>query len=402
MDFGHEQYDRLCILVTTAEATPAEFKRFDQHLRECVACQRSFAEYSDLVAAMLAESSPDDESAENSDRDPISLRLQSRKAQLLSTIKGGSYHPGLDPLRSLPQERRSILSRTWVKTIGVAAAILLIAAGVVLWRNEPNRPLSREPDQNVVRLPKLQPAAAPQAVNSRAPVDSLAIIRRDQEIQGQQGRISELNSLLTTLKTERDTLLGELEDARRNQAAAEQRTRDLESARKQSSAGLASMEGALADLNEKVRSQESLLARQQRLLAVDREVHTILGNPDLRILDVQTVNSRGDVEHPFGRVFYAPGKALLLYAFDLDQRYGSHSGDQFDVWGSTGLKMAGARRLGALDMDKKQENRWVLKYDDQTALASMDTIYVMVSGSGALAQAKPILRAYLDSSLGLK
>jgi hypothetical protein len=203
--------------------------------------------------------------------------------------------------------------------------------------------------------------------------------------------------LLSKLKEERDRLQDDLEDARTKQALAQQKVGDLETAREQASGGLANAQTELATLADKLRSEDALLARQQRLLAVDAEIHNVLGDPDLQVLDVQTVNVRGQVEHPFGRVFFAPRKALVVYAFDLNQRNGGRPGDRFEVWGNQGQQKAGGYRLGELEVDQKEQNRWILRFEDATVLSHIDTVSVTVIGAGPVPATIPVLRAYLYS-----
>jgi hypothetical protein len=116
------------------------------------------------------------------------------------------------------------------------------------------------------------------------------------------------------------------------------------------------------------------------------------------VLDVQSVNIRGEVEHPFGRVFYAPRRALVVYAFDLNQWSGARPGDRFEVWANEGLQVSGGYRLGELELDEKDQNRWMLRFEDRGVLNQIDTVYVTVVGPGPLPATKPMLRAYLSAS----
>jgi hypothetical protein len=281
--------------------------------------------------------------------------------------------------------------------IATVAAALCLAVGIGYWFGHGTLPQEGR-SAKTPRSP--EPLAATTVPPNGSAVELPNNSRWPQKLRDRDARIQQLNSLVEQIRKDRDRLLDDFSAAKATQDQAEQHARDLEQAQQQTSGGLASAQAELAKLNQKLRLQESLLTRQQRLLAVDLEVHNILGDPNLRVLDVQSVNSQGEIEHPFGRVFYAPNRALLVYAFDLDQRNGARPGDRFEVWGSEGVRMAGGHVLGSLVIDEKRENRWMLKCDDVSALSHVDTIYVTTVSSGPLSPQKPLLRAYLSESPG--
>jgi hypothetical protein len=363
--FEHERYERICALVAVGEASLEELQEFETHAQVCAECRCNVRDYHKLFGALFPEARLEWPCVTEAVED----RLSTGKRKLIDSLEAES--PAFAHASSPPDRR------VWI-TAGAIAA--LIALSVLIGRNYGVPAKSQE-------RAAVPAASAPMIERS---------VEKPSPIAGEAGRtedrrhLGELDTAMGELRAERDRLLNELESARRDQSAAEKRAQDLESARLHTSK--ADLESAYAELEARVRSQEAFIARQQRLLAVDREVHNVLGSPNLRVLDVQSVASTGEVERAFGRVFYAPGTALVLYAFDLDE----HAGDKFDVWGSSGVKMAGGRRLGVLEMDRREDNRWVLKYEDRNQLAQIDTVYVVAADSGPPAPMKPILRAYLS------
>jgi hypothetical protein len=308
----------------------------------------------------------------------------------------------MHPDESTGARHRKLFLPRWMQAAGIAAGVL-IAVAALWWRSLHDA--LQEDGQKTTKSASVgkSPVGVP-SVGGRvrsSGTESQDIVRLKHELTEGATRLREATRLLSELKGERDQLLDDLEDARTKQALAQQRVTDLETARQQTSGGLANAQAELATLSDKLRSQDALLARQQRLLAVDAEIHNVLGDPDLQVLDVQTVNVRGQVEHAFGRVFFAPRKALVVYAFDLNQRSGARPGDRFEVWGNQGQQTAGGYRLGALEMDQKDQNRWILKCEDETVLTHIDTVYVTVVGAGRLSATKPVFRAYLSADAGV-
>jgi len=60
------------------------------------------------------------------------------------------------------------------------------------------------------------------------------------------------------------------------------------------------------------------------LMAHDEEIRDLMGVRDLymRIYrEVYDVSTDGATQKPYGRVFYTKGKALVSYAYDLDQQW---------------------------------------------------------------------------------
>jgi hypothetical protein len=406
LNFSHLDYDRLCVLVATAEASPEELARFNQHCDACPTCQQKLVEYGLIVTALL------DNSAAQAHREPTpqehgisSARYEHGRARLLGSLQ--DHILSSRPEARIPDRSRGLahsrdLGRRSILVAAVAAAGLLLAVGVLQWRN------AYKTAEHARRSPTVRAASRPEAPqtvirpNQDIPTGKSLVVRQlEEELKLLTSNRKETSALLSTLKVERDTLLEELEDAKAKQGLAQQRADDLESAKRLAAGGLASAQTEIASLTEKLRYQAALLARQQRLLAVDAEIHNVLGASDLQVLDVQTVNVRGEVEQPFGRVFLAPRKALVMYAFDLNQRIGASPGDRFELWGNQGHSTTGGFRVGSLEIDQKEPKRWVLRCEDETILNRIETVYVTVVGKGPLPPVKPLLRAYLSADAGM-
>ena len=119
---------------------------------------------------------------------------------------------------------------------------------------------------------------------------------------------------------------------------------------------------------EKARSEQS-----RALLATSKDGQSILAARNLHIVDVYDADTRGK-RRSFGRIFYVENQELVFYAYDLsDPR---HANAEFYAWGaglSPGEEVA---RLGILHNDGQSEKRWLLKYNDASVLAKLDSIFV--------------------------
>ena len=171
-------------------------------------------------------------------------------------------------------------------------------------------------------------------------------------------------------------------------------TDDLKKAREDSTALTARNEA----LSQETLSKVKYVERQQKLLATDHDIRDILGSRSLHIIDVYDVSGEGELQRPFGRVFYNEGKSLIFYAFDLDQQKGLKRGAVFQAWGQKGEGKEIARSLGTFYMDDSSQNRWVLKVDDTRALSRIDYVYVTDSSrkESVKPKGKPLLSAFLN------
>lgn len=151
-------------------------------------------------------------------------------------------------------------------------------------------------------------------------------------------------------------------------------------------------------LSQEALSKVKYAERQQKLLATDHDIRDILGSRSLHIIDVYDVSGQGELERPFGRIFYTEGKSLIFYAFDLDLQKGLKRGAVFQAWGQKGEGKESPRSLGTFYMDDSAQNRWVLKVDDNKALSRIDYVYVTDSSrkEAVKPKGKPLLSAFLN------
>ncbi len=122
-----------------------------------------------------------------------------------------------------------------------------------------------------------------------------------------------------------------------------------------------------------------LFHQHARLVKAEHELRE-LGARNLVIVDIFDDTSAGRVGA--ARVFYAEGKSLLFYAYDLPA-------GPYYVWGSN--KDGSLRSLGALAQDGS------LRIDDAKLLADIDQIFTNIEPRP---QGKKILTAHLSSANG--
>ena len=157
----------------------------------------------------------------------------------------------------------------------------------------------------------------------------------------------------------------------------------------------------IGQLSDKLGEQTEALALERELLNRDRDVRDLMSARNLRIVDLREVDSKGKDKVAFGRAFYAEGKKLIFYAYDLGDRSSTRRNASFQLWGTQGSKESSVRSLGILYVDDQKQNRWALRVEDPKVLAEIDTVFVTVEPSGG--STKPttstkFLYAYLKAT----
>lgn len=107
-------------------------------------------------------------------------------------------------------------------------------------------------------------------------------------------------------------------------------------------------------------------------------VNDLFGARDLRIVEVFDVASDKKTQHMCGRIYYVEQKALIFYAFDVQNIKGN--GTAFQAWGYHQLNEEKPESLGVFSMDDASQRRWVLRVSDPRILEHLEAIFVTVEG----------------------
>jgi len=182
-------------------------------------------------------------------------------------------------------------------------------------------------------------------------------------------------------------------------ARVSEELKSLRGSHAQDAATMLAQDSRIETLSEQLSTQTEDLERERTLLAAGRDIHDLMGARNLHIVDVLDVDSRGEDQRAFGRVFYTEGKSLIFYAFDLGDRAAAKRNASFQVWGSRGTTQSPVENLGIFYVDDRKQNRWVLKFEDPRVLTEIDSVFVTVEPPGG--SSKPtghkFLYAYLKA-----
>jgi hypothetical protein len=140
----------------------------------------------------------------------------------------------------------------------------------------------------------------------------------------------------------------------------------------------------IADMSRRIKEQDDIIDKQQKLLAVDTDVRNLMAARNLHITDVFDVDGKGRRKPAFGRVFYTEGKSLIFYAFDLDAPKGVNAKHSFQAWGQLADSSTSAVNLGIFYVDDPAQKRWMLKFDDPGVLEKISAVFVTAEPHGGV------------------
>src|SRR2546421_1261795 len=420
----------LCAMVGANQASEEEEFLLAEHAESCPKCQQAVEHYRQIVRQIHVEDLDNVNQQEVPQTEEEAAERAKAKNRLSREVHGALQLPlagelfGVLPQRMKPGTASGGGVPFWASW--AVAASLLIAVGVNSAQYWESRRHAGATEIRAAGLEKELDGLREEMADERA--------KRLQVVQQQQPPATNRSDEAEKLRSENEALrqsLASSEAARQQEArdfiSIRDRERLLQSSVEVFQASKSALETENAELSAKIskltddlkKSHEELTGltarneagsqdalskvkyvvdRQQKLLATDHDIRDILGSRSLHIIDVYDVSGQGELEHPFGRIFYTEGKSLIFYAFDLDQQEGLKHGAVFQAWGQKGEGMESPRSLGTFYMDDSMQNRWVLKVDDNKALSRIDYVYVTDSShkESVKPKGKPLLSAFLN------
>ena len=425
----HDEFLELCAISTTGELSEEEQKRLQEHLAVCSECRQALQEFeavADVGAPILSSELAKTASPENA-LAPIDV-AKARSAAVLpiegsesqSDVPGES---GMSVVAHRSGHRWSQVNWNYL-WIPFAAAVALIAAlGIYSYqagsRHGSQVAQTASTTQADAKLGALEQQLS-DAGHEREVLQS-QLAGRDRLIRDLQRQVDTESAALSETRNaeadlqrtvqndqaEKQQIAQQQSDLRQKLGAAEVSLKttqaELASAqhdRRQDQLAGKSLEAQINDLNAQLRLSEQKIAKQDDLLADDRDIRDLMGARDLYIAEVYDVGRDGATRKPYGRIFYTKGKSLIFYAYDLDQQAGVRNASTFQAWGQRGPDRQQAINLGIFYQDSAAKKRWVLKFDDPRKLDQINAVFVTVEPRGG--SHKPDGKSLLFASLRIE
>ena len=389
---SHEYFQELSALAAIGQLSADENRELENHLIECTSCREVHQGYALVIQHQLPQA------------DAIRWRLKSAlqrssagseiRAHFLARARaeGIEFSPEVERAQSPQQSPRWAFN--WRPTLGLAT-VAAIAVSVV-W-------LNRSYHRELAAVAPATHADSLEAADENSEVhQQLAELRQlIQEQRAQINRMKDANSSsaeselllkrrladasveyekLATAVREEGSEKNSLLDANQEKDAAIAGLRSqndkLDSERADLLAARTILEAQVRNLNETLQQEKAELDREHQLSAVSSDVRQLMGARNLHLVDVHDVFGGEKNEKAFGRIFYAEGKSLIFYAFDLPSRNLNPAKYVFKAWGQREDGTRALRNLGTFEVDSQEQRRWVLKVNDSELLAGIDSVFV--------------------------
>ncbi len=402
----HQRYEELCALAGAGQLHGAEAAELNQHLAVCSECRESVRDFAYLCVQVLPAYLADESlplPAGMAER--FIERARSEGIQIGERTEREIFTKTVEPVRRNP----------WKAAFWVSVAASLLIFGIVTWvvrRGQESLSAGVVRDRDQTRsTPVIAPTSAAgsnaDTTPSRVP-DSQAL--RDQlssteaqlaiaseeskqhqrDLENTKHEKAELISKIAALEESNKAALNEARDIQaQRDAEILQLKKDLERVRSEETgdrtASLVS-ESELRNLRSTVDQQKLQLDELRRLNAAEHSANDIMVSRTLHLLDILPRDENGNPTREFGRLFYAEGKKLEFYAFDLDDPKRPNAKTAFYVWGEA--KGTDKRNnpsqvvsLGKFSFESAKENRWGLVVTDPRLLARLRSVFVTVETS---------------------
>ena len=435
-EFNHERFEELCALAALGQISAGEYAELRSHLTACEDCRRSRQDFLEILhehLPLVAEGEPAGASSkvafhDSSYRQRFLQRTEDRSGSLATPRKTGSTIESGGG------------TGKWYRSTGMARYVLPVAAGLLVaalglngfqWyrggerlssatgrvsqlREEISRLNRQISDRSQAGLSAVP--AIPEIPEKPEPETDRLVLELAQAQGKRRMAVAELQSQsqkLVETQADTDALNRALEEARNSEVRLSEklarvervlqtRTSDLESLRKQGSTHevtLAIQDKQIGELARKVNEQAETIQRDRELLAADRDIRDLMTDRNLRVSYVEDIEPGGE-RLVDGRVFYAEGRRLIIYALETPK--GGKSLDDFSLqaWGERSSSLTDSpKSLGILYLDARNDKGtgWMLKYDDPEVLSQIDSVFVTLEPKeGSL---KPGSRRLLASYL---
>ncbi len=365
----HEQFEELCALAVSGQLREEELAVLQEHLQNCAECRTLSREFEQTYFLLsVAHDAGDTGDIPEGMTERFVDRVRSAGIPLVQPATSGSGSMAW-PLVAVKSNR--LPSWTTLAALVLVAGSFLLGMRYQTFRRPPH-------PTPAITIQNPQPSGANQVNNES--VQSKEQLRHAREelaaasakLKQQEAEKSALVAQIAALK-ESNSELRESDSKQFEELKAQLETLGA----RENAARIASLasEAELKTLRERVAKLSTQLEMSKELDATLREAYDLIVDRNVHVMNVLpevTQNARSS--RPRGRIFYAEGKKLVFYAYDLTQK--ANGQPAFYLWGQSPDTVQRVISLGKFQVDNEQQGRWVLKVTDPTLLANINSVFV--------------------------
>ena len=440
----HDKFEELCALAALGQISAKEFSELQDHLAICSSCRSIQQDFLEIIHEHLPLVAPDEVQSRSS---KIAFHDSSYKQRFLQRIQQEGLLPSLTPLvKDKKPIKRQATQNCWSETIGfyvlsAAAAIVLVVFSFTEFQwywSEGQNPTDevkylKEEVANIqqklfltsqlnnalknqvsfpVFSPSMKLATQKSSLDSSQLQANLAKSKEKQRLTLKQlntqmdylGK-AEVKLIALDKQLEKTQKLRDLYLKKLDQLQVTLQTKDIDfealnQLHSNDKVRIGTQKSQIIELTKKLKEQIQVVKRERELLAAGRDIRDLMGARNLHIIDVADVDAGGD-HRSLGRVFYTEGKSLIFYAYDLEKKRTSMEKFSLQAWGHQGtLRGSSAQSLGVFFTDDRNQDQWVLKYNDPKVLAEIDAVFVTLEpkGGSMKPRGEKLMYAYLKAN----
>ena len=378
----HEQYEELCALAASGQASSDELADLRSHLEDCPSCRSAAYDFTQISAQVLSQVAAK----------RLHCEIPSGMTQrFVARARSEGIEMSREKSLSAPKPPRNTVSVAACAIVAVA-----LVAGLLVVGKQKSPRFMASPQQSVAS--PIQTTTADSSTQSPPNQD----VRLRQELVSLRSEITSMEATIQKQRTQLDSigqansaltsrLASQEEDnanIRAEKAQLEIRLTGLEadlakskSDKSSNDAVVAVEEAELRELRNKLADEQAALDQQEALAARGSDVRDLVVARNLHIIDVHDRDGDGKNQRAFGRIFYTEGKSLIFYAYDLADPRKVDAKVSFYVWGERLGAEKPISSLGVFHNDDAKDGRWVLTFDDPGILAQINSVFVTVESS---------------------
>ena len=444
---NHEKFEELCALAAIGQISANEFSELKNHLDQCPSCRSTQQDFLEIIHEHLPLIATDEDEVQ-AKSSKVAFHDSSYKQRFLQRILQEGLLPSITSSMKTKAEKvtRYETQTSWSETIGLyalsgAAAVVLAMfsfTGFGWYWNGPQKhtnevkylkeevadiqqklslasqgnPFAR----NQVSRPVFSPSRKPPTVNSSLNSNQL-LVDLTKSKANQRLTLKRLNTQIDYLGIAEAKLIGlnkklektknfrDLDSKKLDQLKVDLQTKtiNLEAVnqlRSNDQVRIQTQKNQIIELTKKLQEQMQVIKRERELLAAGKDIRDLMGARNLHIIDVADVDGSGD-HRSLGRVFYTEGKSLIFYAYDLEKGRASMEKFSLQAWGQQGTpRGSSAQSLGVFFTDDRNQDQWVLQYNDPKVLAEIDAVFVTLEpkGGSMKPRGEKLMYAYLKAN----
>lgn len=377
---SHDTFAELCALAVGGQLSEEELDGLNVHLQACEECRGLFQEFEQTYVLLSGLESGDTPqlpegmthrfiARARSAGIPLPLQPNAPNRQLL--------FPGLFT------SMRSASVARWA-----AMMTMVVVVAVALFLAVQYKAVHRIPAPAPASVSRNEPVGAAGYLNE----ENVRLRAKLHELQNQlalaSGKVSQQHEMLESEKQQRQALTAEIKQLRQSYSDNESKQKgkmqevetELESARaRENAARISSLasEAEVKNLRDRVEKLSAQLSLANELDVTLKEAYDLIVDRNIHVLNVAPeAGEHARTSQPYGRIFYAEGKKLVFYAYDLAGTPKDKSEPTFYVWGLTPTDTEKFVSLGRFHLDNEQQRRWVLRVTDPRLLARINSVFV--------------------------